>query len=92
MDLSNYITDDITTSNTGGLRPKPVYLCVLFYDFPSFLTIALVFLNMQIAIMFHLVPTLTTYVEHRLKYKLFTMYRGEFSLSYGIELSPHFTI
>ena len=43
MHLSNYITDDITTCNTGGLRPKPVYLCVLFYDFPSFLTIALVF-------------------------------------------------
>ena len=33
MDLSNCITDDITTCNTGGLRPKPVYLCVLFYDF-----------------------------------------------------------
>ena len=48
MDLSNCITDDITTCNDGGLRPKPVYLCVLFYDFPLVLTISLIFLNMHI--------------------------------------------
>ena len=33
-DLSNCITDDITTCSNGGLRPKPVNLFVLLYDFP----------------------------------------------------------
>ena len=48
-DLSNYITDGLTTCKNGGLRQKSVYLYVFFlYDFPSFLTISLTLVNMQI--------------------------------------------
>ena len=47
--LSNCITDDLTTCNNGGLRQKSVYLCFV-YDFPSFLTISLALVNMQIPI------------------------------------------
>ena len=48
-DLSNCITDDLTTCNNGGLRKK-ISLFVFLYDFPSFLTIALALVNMQIPI------------------------------------------
>ena len=47
MDLSNCITDDITTCNNDNMAiSKSAYFC--FNDFPLFLIPLLIFINTQI--------------------------------------------